>query len=510
MRHVGFALATVILMLAGGFFWYFYGSGPAPAGQLDPAPAPSVTAAASTEKSIAVLPFADMSAEKNQEYMSDGIAEQVLNLLAQVHELKVIARTSSFAFKGQNFDIAEIAKKLKVGHVLEGSVRTSGNRLRITAQLIRASDSTHLWSQIYDRQMTDVFAVQDEIAAAVVSELKIKLLETAPKAKTTEPKAYALFLQAAEEFQYDSRSIEQAISLYRQVLTLDSSYAPAWDGLAEAYYNLIDYGVTTAPQTLPLARDAIDRALKLDPGYVPAYARAALIEGIIVGHLGAAAGYLEQGLARDPRNLEVIGAAVKITRRLGKLDQSLALAEYAAGRDPISVSSHENLGWAYFLTGRLDEAAVAFRTGLSLKPDAEILHSSLGEMLLHHGDPQAALVEMKLEPFELNRLFGLTMAYHALGQKTKSDAALKELMKKGEKIMPYYIAETLAFRGESNRAFEWIEKAIKYRDPYISWAAIDPKLVVLHTDPRWVPLLRRLGQAPEQLAAIKLDISVPN
>ena len=509
VRRFGIPLIVLLMVLGGGAFWYFQGASDAPAAKQAPATAMSVVPVAPDDKSIAVLPFADMSAEKNQEYMSDGIAEELINLLAQVPDLKVIARTSSFAFKDENVEIADIAKKLNVAHVLEGSVRKSGDKLRVTAQLIRAADSTHLWAQTYDRQMTDVFAVQDEIAAAVVSELKIKLLTATPKTKTTDPKAYALFLQASEAPQHDLSSFEQAISLYKRVLAIDPTYAPAWDGLANVYYLQMDFGVTTTAQTLPLARDAFNQALTIDPGYAPAYARAALIEGAIEGHLAAAARHLEQGLAHDPRNLDLIGAAVKISRRMGRLDQSLALAEYAASRDPVSVASHEDLGWEYVLAGRFDEAAAEFRTALTLNPDAAILHESLGEVLLHKGDPRAALAEMQQEPFEEQRLGGLSMAYHALGQKAESDSALDDLIRKGEQTMPYYISYVLAFRGETNRAFQWLEKAIEYRDPYVSWAGIDPNLKVLHKDPRWLPLLRRLGQAPDQLAAINFNVAVP-
>jgi len=509
VRSVSLTIVALMLILGGGAIWYYQGASDVPAAR-EASPATAVIAsAAPNDKSIAVLPFVNMSSDKEQEYFSDGLSEELLNLLAQVPELRVIARTSSFSFKGKQVDITEIARRLNVAHVLEGSVRKSGDTLRVTVQLVRAADSSHLWSHTYDRQMTDVFKVQDEIAAAVVSELRVKLLTAAPKAKTTDPKAYALYLRAPRPNTYGLEAIEPAISLYKQVLAIDPSYAPAWDGLAEAYYSQMDGGLTTTAQTLPLARDAINQALKTDPQYAPAYARAAVIEGAAAGHLAAAARYLEQGLALDPYNLDLIDAAVKITRRIGRLDQSLALAEYAAGRDPVSVTAHESLGWAYVLNGRLDEAVAAFRTALSLEPDADNLHESLGEVLLMKGDARAALTEMQQEPFELQRLGGLSLAYHALGQKAKSDSALEDLIRNGEKTIPYYISNVMAFRGETNRTFEWLEKAIEYRDPYVSWTAIDPKFKVLHKDPRWLPLLRRIGQAPEQLAAIKLNISVP-
>ena len=211
-----------------------------------------------------------MSSDKEQEYFADGISEELLNLLAQVPELRVIARTSSFSFKGKDVEIAEIARRLNVANVLEGSVRKSGDKIRITAQLVRASDSSHLWSQTYDRQMADVFEVQDEIAAAVVNQLKIKLLGDAPKTRTTDPEAYARFLQAREiTRRHDLAAFEQAIELYKQALAIDPNYAPAWDGLAETYCYQMDYGGLSSEDGLSLVREAIGRALTIDPSMPP-------------------------------------------------------------------------------------------------------------------------------------------------------------------------------------------------------------------------------------------------
>jgi len=229
-----------------------------------------------------------------------------------------------------------------------------------------------------------------------------------------------------------------------------------------------------------------------------------------VGHcLRRGAWGLLQGLALDPVNLDLIGSAVKITRRLGRLDQSLTLAEYATVRDPVSVEGRENLANAYFLAGRLDEAIKEFHTALTLSPQSDVLREELGEALLFKGDAKAALIEFLQEPIEVFRLGGLSMAYHALGRKEESDAALDELINKGESTMPYSIAYILAFRGEVDRAFEWLEKAVKYRDTSLGLIAAHQMLHALHSDPRWLPLLRRLGMAAEQLAAIKFDVKLP-
>ena len=472
-----------------------------------PAAAP---AAADVDRSVAVLPFVDMSAGKDQEFFADGISEELLNLLAKVPQLRVIARTSSFSFKGKDVDIAEIARKLNVANVLEGSVRKSGDKLRITAQLIRASDSSHLWSQTYDREMTDVFAVQDEIAAAVVEQLKVTLLGTAPKARVTDPKAYRLFLQARElGRQYSAAGFEQAIALYKQALAIDPSYAPAWNGLANVYFGQMDLGLMTIEQGLPLGLEAVNKALEHDPSFAPAYGQIALFEGLIERDYAAAARHLEQGLALDPANLEVIGFASVVARRLGRMDLAIALAEYVLSRDPVNVDAYDSLGHAYRYSGRLDDSVAAFRKVLSLAPDSGWERTALGNVLLQKGDAKAALAEYQKEPIEVFRLGGLAAAYHALGRKDESDAAFAELRKKYPDVKPFAMAVDLASRGDVDGAFEMLEKAARMQDIDLGAAAVYPTLAVLHDDPRWLPFLRKLGMAPEQLAAIKFDVRVP-
>jgi len=504
------AILTLLFLLGGGLFWRYQHVSETARVATPPAPIAPTTVIAN-DKSIAVLPFVNMSSDQEQEYFSDGLTEELLNLLAQVPQLRVIARTSSFSFKGKDVDISELANKLNVTHVLEGSVRKAGDTVRITAQLIRASDSSHLWSQTYDRPMTDVFKVQDEIAAAVVGQLKIKLLGNAPTSKSTDPKAYALFLQGREVMrQYNSEAFEQAIALFKQALVIDPAYTPAWDALAGAYYDQIDLGVITTDQGLPLVRHAIDRVLANDVGYAPVYARLAMIEGNIERDQAAAARHVEQGLALDPVNLDVVSSAGWIARRLGRMDQSIALYEYLVRRDPINPQGHDRLAVAYQFAGRLDEAFEAFRAVIQLSPESAAIHEQAGEVLLLNGNAKAALEEIQQEPDEKWRLVGLAMAYHALGQKSESDAALAELIRQHDRTMVYQIAYVLAFRGENDRAFEWLDKAIEYRDLGVGAIPFDPTLAGLHSDPRWLPLLRRLGVAPEQLAAIKFDVEIPN
>jgi TolB-like protein/cytochrome c-type biogenesis protein CcmH/NrfG len=470
----------------------------------------TVPATAGADRSVAVLPFVDMSAGKDQEYFADGISEELLNLLAKIPQLRVIARTSSFSFKGKEVDISEIAKKLNVANVLEGSVRKSGDTLRITAQLIRASDSSHLWSQTYDRKMTDVFTVQDEIAAAVVEQLKVTLLGAAPKARVTNPKAYALFLQARQlSRQYSAASLEQAIALYKQALGIDPAYAPAWNGLAVAYFGQMDLGVLTIDQGFPLGKEAIQKALEHDPSFAPAYGTQAIFDAIIGRDYPAAVQHLERGLALDPANIENIGIAGAVARRLGRLDLAIALGEYKVAHDPVAIEGYDDLGLAYRYNGQLDESIASYRKLLSMAPDAGWERTALGTVLLQKGEAEAALVEFQKEPIEVYRLGGLAMAYQVLGRKAESDAAFSELRRKYPDTKPFSMAVVMTYRGDLDGAFEMLEKADRIHDIDAGAMAMFPTFAPLHKDPRWLPLLRRLGLAPEQLAAIKFDISVP-
>ena len=464
-----------------------------------------------TDASIAVLPFVSMSADKEQEYFADGISEELLNLLAQVPELRVIARTSSFSFKGKDVEIAEIARRLNVANVLEGSVCKSGDKLRITAQLVRASDSSHLWSERYDRPLDDIFKVQDEIAAAVVEQLKIKLLGgAAPKRPMTDPEAYALFLQAREiDRQYTAAVLEHSDALYEQALALDSQFAAAWVGLAGNYIDEVGAGLRVADAGVERAREALAKALILDSQYAEAHTLLADLAVKVDRNLAAAARHLERALTLEPTSLDVIGFASFLARRLGRLEQAIALGEYWVSRDPVNADGHDNLAYSYAYAGRLDDAIAEHRAVLRLAPGAIAQHEVIGEALLQKGDPKAALAEIQQEAEESTRLVGLSLAYHALGRHSESDAALAKSVMKYQKTNAASIAYVHAFRGEADSAFEWLDKAVELDDPLVGAIPLYPMFANIHEDPRWLPFLRKHGMAPEQLAAIKFDVKVP-
>jgi TolB-like protein/Flp pilus assembly protein TadD len=465
--------------------------------------------AAVPERSIAVLPFVNRSSDKEQEYFSDGISEELLNLLSEIPELQVTARTSSFSFKGQNLAIPEIARRLNVAHVLEGSVQKAGDTVRITAQLVDAATDTERWSQSYDRKLDDIFKIQDEIAGDVVKELKVKLLGAAPKAHTTDPKAYAFYLQAVQlARQKTVQAFATSDRLHRRVLAIDPRYVPAWVGLSGNVISEMGLGVISGKQGYATARAAAEKALAIDPNYAPAHAELARV-ALYQGDLAAAARELERALALDPADLGLLGEAATFLQSLGRLDEALALDHIIVRRDPVSVKALYNLATDQLWRGHFDEAIASFQTVLSLSPSRSAAHAAIGEALLLKGEASAALAETNRETSDFWRMIGLPMAYHALGRKADADAATAALIAKYEKEGPYNIAAVYAFRGEADKAFTWLGRAVEYGDPGLSEIAVENLFAAIHSDPRWLPFLRKIGKAPDQLAKIKLKVTLP-
>jgi tetratricopeptide (TPR) repeat protein len=424
--------------------------------------------------------------------------------------LQVTARTSSFAFKGKETGIPEIARTLHVAHVLEGSVRKAGNSVRITAQLIKAGTDTHLWSQTYDRKLDDIFAIQDEIAADVVKQLKVTLLGAAPKARTTDPGAYALYLQAVQlGRQFTAEAFQQSDALYRKVLAIDPRYVPAWYGLARNFGNETGQGLLPGKEGFAQAREAAVKALTIDPDYAPAHARLGYIAMYGDNDLAGAALHLERALAIDPADLRVLTTSATLLQSLGRLDEALALEEAAVRRDPVNVTTLFNLAYHQRMAGRLDAAIASFRTVLSLSPSNGGAHCQLGVALLLKGDAKGALAEIEQETSEIYKMIGLPMAYHALGRKADSDAALAALIAKYEKDGPSNIASVYAYRGEADQAFEWLDKAVEYGDGGLGEIVTDNLFDKIHADPRWLAFLHKIGKAPEQLAKIEFKVTLP-
>ncbi|HET6592810.1 MAG TPA: hypothetical protein VFG48_07830 [Xanthomonadales bacterium] len=463
------------------------------------------------EKSIAVLPFLNMSADKEQEYFADGLSEELLNLLARIPELRVISRSSAFSFKGKDLEIPEIARRLNVAHILEGSVRKAGNRVRITAQLIEARSDTHLWSETYDRTLDDVFAIQDEIATTVVEQLRMKLLGPIPRIRETAPEAYTLYLQARYLGRLGTaEAYRQSNDLYQQALAIDADYAAAWDGLARNYFNMKGIGLLRDEDGSDLARKAAEKALAIDPDYAQAHTSLAWVATYFDNDLRAAARHLERALALDPTDLYILDAAATLLFNLGRLDQSIAVNEYVNTRDPLNPNSHWNLCIGYQSVGRWQASIVSAKTTLRLSPGTAGAQYLIGIALLFQGEASAALEAMQREELEAFRLIGLSTAYHALGDAPASDAALAELIDRYGKGWAFRIASVMAYRNEADRAFEWLDKAVEYSDDYLAEIVGEPLFNSIKSDPRWLPFLESIGKSPEQLAAIEFEVTLPH
>jgi TolB-like protein/Flp pilus assembly protein TadD len=460
------------------------------------------------DKSIAVLAFVNMSDDASNEYFSDGISEELLNLLAKIPELRVTSRTSAFSYKGKDLKLTEVARELNVAHILEGSVRKAGNQVRITVQLIEARSDTHLWSETYDRRLDDIFAIQDEIAAEVVAQLRVTLLGAIPTVEETDPKAYALYLQARHlVYQLTPENMARAATLYQQALAISPDYAAAWTGLSIMYTHQADMGLGPNDESYNLAREAAEKALAVNPEYAPGHARLGWITMIYDGDLAAAARHYDRALALAPTDFDILNGAAFLAQCLGHLDVAIALGEYLVTLDPVNPTGYFRLGWIYRFAGRLDDTITSFRTLLTLSPGFISGQYQIGVALLLKGDPQAALEAMEAESSEHYRLRGLVMVYHALDRAVESNDALTRLIEQNPKGA-FTIAYVLAYRGEVDSAFAWLDKAVEYNNPSLSFIAADPMFAILHDDPRWLLFMESIGKSPEQLAAIEFEVTL--
>ena len=465
---------------------------------------------AQNDASIAVLPFVNMSGDPDNEYFSDGISEELLNLLAKIPELRVISRTSAFSYKNKAVKVADVARELNVAHVLEGSVRRAGDRVRITAQLIRGDSDSHIWSETYDRTLEDIFAVQDEIAATVVQRLKVTLLGDDPHVEPTDPRAYTLHLQARYlARRFSAESFEQAIALYEQALAIDPNYVEALGGLANIYINQANFGLRPAAEGFELGREISMKMLAIDPRDAEAHINLASIAIFHDNDLPAAARHYEQALELQPTSDAVLGNAAGLLMNLGRLEEAVALAEYTTARDPLNAVRYSNLGTYYFYSARWDDAIAAYRTALKLSPNAQQLHYAIGLARMLQGRPEEALEEFALEPDTDAALQGKTMALHALGRGPAYEQSLAEALDKLGETSSAYIAQIYAWSGDADNTFAWLAKAVEQKENGLAGQFLEPYYASVHTDPRWAEFLQRTGSSQQQRDAIEFRVTLP-
>jgi TolB-like protein/Flp pilus assembly protein TadD len=473
----GIAIVVVLLLMAGTIFYFKSRSKPSATGKT----------------AIAVLPFNDMSADKSQEYFSDGLTEELTDLLAKNPKLRVTSRTSAFSFKGKEVNIKTIAQQLNVTHVLEGSVRKAGDQLRITAQLIEVATDSHLWSQTYDRKLENIFAVQDDISASVAGALKATLEGQPAKTKETNPEAYNAYLQG--RYFLDRRSkedLEKAIGYYEQALQIDPNYARVWVELSQVHGSQADRGYLPVDEGYSKARKEAEKALELDPKLAEAHTNMGWIKMIYDWDWTGADAAFKRALELEPGNADAVRGAAALAGTLGRFDEAIQLDRRAIELDPLRVSTYNNLAVHSYYAGRWDEAEIAFRKALELNPQYPRAHERLGCIYLAQSKPEEALAEMQKEHEPAWRGQGLALAYHAAGKKKEADAALADYIEKYQNDAAYQIAEIYAYRGETDKAFEWLERAYKQRDGGLAEMKGDPLLRNIEHDPRYLPFLQKM------------------
>jgi adenylate cyclase len=475
------------------------------------------------DNSIAVLPFTNMSADPEQEYFGDGMAEEVLNLLAQIRELRVISRSSAFTYKGKDFKLSQIAEELNVAHILEGSVRRAGNRIRVTAQLIEARSDTHLWSQTWDRELEDIFAIQDEIAAEVVANLEITLLGGAPKASRVDPEAKLLFMQARQILDNTAGgAYAEVYDLLMAAIRLDPEYAEAWTGLSWLNFRCfvarqsaanapVDDFCATRPaeEWFALTSDAGNHALAIDPDNPTANAYLAWGKAFHFNEFQAAADQFRRAIEAAPPTSDVVRSATMFARHVSRPDLAIRLGEYGIARDPLCTLCLYHLGTAYLIAKQYAEAQRVLGKFVLLGRGGWY---SMGEARLLSGDPAGALEAFENQAGGPEYLARRALALHALGRTNEFSDALATLESELGKAAPERVAEVYAWTGDLETASAWLERALQQPKRTSAMAPFDhlsPFLEPLLALPRWQEVLRQYGLADDQLAQIDFEFTLP-
>jgi adenylate cyclase len=445
--------------------------------------------------SIAVLPFVDMSEKHDQEYFADGMAEEILDILAKVPSLKVIGRTSSFQFKGRSEDLRTVGTTLGVAYVLEGSVRRSADRVRVTAQLIDTRDGTHRWSETYDRSANDVLLMQGEIATTIARSLEIGVGADRPQSerRLKNDAAYDLYLRgryAAERG--DEDGLATGITYLRQAVDADPGFADAAVALAYTYYGQA-FTVLAPSSVFEAARRAADSALKLNPKLGLAHAVLGGISNDYDWDWAAADRELRQAVALAPHDGLVLATAADHAVSLGQLDAARQTLKEALAYDPLLADAYNTLAWTELCAGRYEESLAAARKLLEIDPTYDWGHINVGLALLYRGDAAAAISEFKRQSNPMEQATGLALAYHALDQATNANAELTRLITGGAANYAYEAAEVYAYRGKGDEALRWLERAYLQKDATLKWVARDPTLANLQSDPRYKAFLRKMN-----------------
>jgi TolB-like protein/DNA-binding winged helix-turn-helix (wHTH) protein len=448
---------------------------------------------------LAVLPFENLTGDPNKEYLADGLTEETISYLGRLspEQLGVIARTSVMGYKHKDERVDQIGRDLSVEYVLENSLRESGNHIRLTAQLIQMKDQTHVWSQDYDYSTKDILNIEDDVAKSLAHEIRLRLSPQQhaqlAESHTPSPEAFDAYLQGYYFFQRNTNKDRgMAAKYYERATQLDPSYALAWAGLSGVLEWQASRGMIRAEEGNRLAREAVERALALNPNLATAHAQRGRLKQRVDFDWDGADASFQRAIAIEPENLESVRLAATSAALRGRFDEALRLDRRAIELDPLSGDSWERLTETEFFTAQLDEAAAHAQKALELSPDVYPGRILLGEIYVIQGRPQNALTEIESAHYEPLRAFVRAIAYHALHREKESDALLSELIANNP-ANAYQIAEVYAFRNQSDKAFEWLDRAYVQRSGSLVGMKVDPLMKCLHKDPRFAAFLKKLN-----------------
>jgi adenylate cyclase len=443
--------------------------------------------------SIAVLAFKDLSPLSDQEYFSDGISEELLNVFTKIPNLKVASRTSSFSFKNKSLTIKKIGKELNVDYVMEGSVRKAGNKLRITAQLIRINDASHIWSETYDHTMDDIFKIQDSIAAEVTKKLKVNLNQNSFKDTPASSQAYTLYLQAVYLLKENTESsIRKSLKLIGKSISLDPNYARAWTVYSRILYTVAIYSrKKDNTTTLSLAKHAVEKALELDANYATAYAHMVLIN-LAERDMEAAQFNIDKAMQLNNKSSTVVGIAAYHLQITGQLAKDVKMLENAIELDPLYNIHYLNLGFVYLMLNQLEEAHDAIEKYAFFQPDAVAQHALMSHTLIAMGKYEEALIEAEKEVNEFYKLGALGFATFALGDYERADEILDQFLTNYPNSYGD-IASFYAFRNDPDNAFKYLEMIYENEGRGLLYIINFQPLRKLWSDPRWDVFINKIG-----------------
>ncbi len=448
------------------------------------------------QKSIAVLPLLNESGDPKDEYFSDGLSEELIAALAQIRDLKVIGRSSSFRFKDRKEEPKTIGEKLGVATLLEGTVRKQGDQVRIVAELINAADGIELWTQSFDRELKDIFAVQQEIAKAVAESLRVTLLGSEEKSiqmATNSVEAHNAYLQG--HFHFQRRNLEdyrKAITYFDRAIELDPNYALVYAERAEAW--TVTGDLTGQRSTAyPKARSDAEKAVAIAPALAEAHAALGWVRAFAEWKFAEGLSELQRAKELSPANPTANDLLARVIVYRGRMEEAERQARQAVELDPLSAATQFQLGRVLFYAGKLDEADAAGRKMAELQPSASSSHRWQVLIAVQRGDGEAALHEAQLEPDESIRAFELALAQYVRGDSKASDAALADLIANSRDSLAYQIAETYAVRRELDKAFEWLQVAFDNHDGGMPSLLVDPLLHNLRDDPRYKALIAKMN-----------------